>query len=91
MLKKKRLRKRIKKKEDKDKKDVSAETGVKIDLEGITDRIIKLPLPGSYYGNFIRMAKKSGIMVAAEQKVYDLKNKKEDTVADGASMSVTWK
>lgn len=45
-------KKEDKKKEDKDKKDVSAETVVKIDQEGITDRIIKLPLPGSYYGGF---------------------------------------
>ncbi len=30
----------------------STETVVKIDQEGITDRIIKLPLPGSYYGGF---------------------------------------
>lgn len=82
-------KKEDKKKEDKDKKDVSTETGVKIDLEGITDRIIKLPLPGSYYGNFYSDGEKVWYYGRGGTKVYDLKKQKEDTVADGASMSVT--
>ena len=70
---------RDKKKEDKDKKDVSTETGIKIDLEGITDRIIKLPLPGSYYGNFYSDGEKVWYYGRGGTKVYDLKKQKEDT------------
>lgn len=71
-----------------DKKEASAGPEVKIDFEGIADRIIQLPLPGSRYGNYYSDGEKVYYHGRGGTKVYDLKKQKEESVADGASMSV---
>lgn len=75
------------------KKDAKAETtpvsSVKFDPEGITERIVRLPLAASYYGNFYSNGKKVYYGSSGGTKVYDLEAQKEETVADGASMTVT--
>lgn len=75
----------------KDKKDVQPETSksVKIDIDGISDRIIKLPLKASYYDNFYSDGNKIYYSNSGTVKVFDLKDKKESVVASGASMDVT--
>lgn len=63
-------------------------TVVEIDFDGISDRIIQLPLNGSYYGNFYSDGNKVYYWTRGGTKVYDLKKQKEETVAEGASMDV---
>ncbi len=61
---------------------------VRIDFEGIADRIVKLPLPPSYYSNLYSDGERVYYYTAGGTKAYDLKTKKEETVADGAVMKV---
>lgn len=61
---------------------------MKIDMDGISDRIIQLPLAGSRYGNFYADGNKVYYFGRGGTKVYDLEKQKEESVADGASMSV---
>ena len=75
------------KKEEK-KETASGVPAVKIDIEGISDRIIQLPLAGSYYFNFYADGNKVYYYTRGGTKVYDLDKQKEDIVAEGASMSV---
>lgn len=78
-------------KKDDDKKDMKkddAAPAVQIDIDGITERIIKLPLSGSYYGNFYSDGDKVYYWGRGGTKVFDLKKQKEDIIADGASMAV---
>lgn len=70
------------------KKDELATAVVKIDFDGITDRIVKLPVSPSYYGNFYSDGNKVYYWGRGGTKVFDLKEQKEDVVADGASMGV---
>lgn len=71
------------------KKETAPEsTVVKIDMDGISDRIIQLPLAGSRYGNFYADGNKVYYWGRGGMKVYDLEKQKEESVADGASMSV---
>ena len=39
-------------KKEEARKDELATSAVKIDFDGITDRVVKLPVSPSYYGNF---------------------------------------
>lgn len=72
------------------KKETTSETlAVKIDVEGLSDRIIQLPLAGSRYFNFYADGNKVYYFGRGGTKVYDLEKQKEDIVADGATMSVT--
>ena len=72
------------------KKETTSETlAVKIDVEGISDRIIQLPLAGSRYFNFYADGNKVYYFGRGGTKVYDLEKQKEDVVADGASMYIT--
>lgn len=71
-----------------DKKDVSAAGAVRFDADGITERILKLPLPGSYYGAFYSDGQKVWYYSKGGTKVFDLKKQKEESVADDAIMSV---
>lgn len=75
------------KKADTKKEDASAPI-VKIDFDGIADRLIKLPISPSYYGNFYSDGNKVYYWGRGGTKVYDLKKQKEEVVADGASMGV---
>ena len=83
---------KVKKEEPKKeaKRETASETPVvKIDVEGISERIVQLPLAGSRYGNFYGDGNKVYYFGRGGTKVYDLDKQKEDVVADGASMSVT--
>lgn len=62
---------------------------VKIDLEGIADRIIQLPLKGASYHNFYSNGHQVYYWTRGGTKVYDLKKQKEETVTEGASMGIT--
>ncbi len=66
----------------------SAAPSVRFDAEGISDRIVRLPLPGGYYGNFYSDGKKVYYGTRGGTKLYDLENQKEETVADNATMQV---
>ncbi|MDD2438527.1 MAG: PDZ domain-containing protein, partial [Massilibacteroides sp.] len=61
---------------------------LKIDPEGLNERIVKLPLPGGRYGNFYSDGKKVYYSGKGGTFVYDLKKQKEEMVADGADMGV---
>lgn len=75
------------KKADVQKKDST--NNVKIDIDGITDRIIKLPVPAGYYWSFYSDGTKVYYNKQGGVAVYDLKAQKEETIADGASMFIS--
>jgi tricorn protease len=62
---------------------------VKFDPDGILDRIVKLPLAGGRYGNLYSDGKKVYYYARGATSAYDLAGQKEETVAEGAYMSVT--
>lgn len=64
----------------------SAMPAVRFDAAGISDRIVRLPLPGGYYGNFYSDGKKVYYSTRKSTKVYDLESRKEETVAENATM-----
>ena len=76
-------------KKDNPKKDEKEELSVKVDADGIFGRIIKLPLPAGMYRNFYSDGKKVYYGSGRDTKAFDLKTQKEETVAEGASFSVT--
>ena len=71
------------------KKDEKEEAIVKVDADGIFGRIIKLPLPAGMYRNFFSDGKKVYYGSGRDTKAFDLKTQKEETVAEGASFSIT--
>lgn len=73
-----------------DKKEVTDASLVKFDPDGITDRIVRLPLSPSYYGNFYSDGNKVYYWGRGGTKMYDLASQKEESIADGASMDVTY-
>lgn len=73
-----------------DKKEVADASLVKFDPDGITDRIVRLPLSPSYYGNFYSDGNKVYYWGRGGTKMYDLVSQKEESIADGASMDVTY-
>ena len=73
-----------------DKKEVADTSLVKFDPDGITDRIVRLPLSPSYYGNFYSDGNKVYYWGRGGTKMYDLASQKEESIADGASMDVTY-
>lgn len=78
----------IKKDDTKKETAPAADVTVKIDPEGITDRIIKLPVAGSRYSGFYSDGKKVFYFGRGGTKLFDLEKQKEEDVADGASMYV---
>lgn len=71
------------------KEETSEEdTSVRIDIDGIADRIVKLPLSPSYYAHFYSDGNKVYYYTSGGTKAYDLKTKKEETIAEGAIMYV---
>lgn len=74
------------KKDDEKKKE--DDKSVKIDFDGITERIIKLPLSPSYYWNFYSDGSRVYYNRSGSTYMYDLKSQKEDMVAEGASMYI---
>ena len=79
-----------KKEEDKKgtEKKTEAIASVKIDPEGLVDRIIKLPTPAGRYQNFYSDGKKVFYTRGKSTYCYDLDMQKEEVVAEDASMSV---
>jgi len=72
-------------------KSSSAEIkAIKIDTEGISDRLIRIPGATGYYGSFYSNGKKIWFTRGGSTLVYDLENQKEETVAEGARMGVEW-
>ncbi|MDH6307189.1 tricorn protease [Dysgonomonas sp. PFB1-18] len=62
---------------------------VKIDFDGITDRIVKLPIAPSYYWGFYSDGDKVYYNKPGNAMMYDLKKQKEETIADqGASIHI---
>lgn len=62
---------------------------VKIDPENLPGRIVKLPLPAGMYRNFYSDGKKVYYSGTGGLKAFDLRSQKEETVAEGASVTVT--
>ncbi|MDR2234155.1 MAG: PDZ domain-containing protein [Tannerella sp.] len=71
--------------DDAKKVDSSA---VKIDTDGLTDRIVRIPTASGNYNNFYSDGKKVFYMRGGTTYAYDLEGQKEDMVAEGASMYV---
>ena len=70
-------------------KKPEGEVVVKIDPENLPARIIKLPLAAGSYRNFYSDGNKVYYSAAGGTKAFDLKTQKEETVADGASFTLT--
>ena len=70
-------------KKEETRKEELATSVVKIDFDGITDRVVKLPVSPSYYGNFYSDGNKVYYWGRGGTRVFDLKEQKEDVVADG--------
>lgn len=78
------------KKDDVGKKDEAkpAAAVVKIDPDGLAGRIVKLPLPGSNYGNFYSDGGKVYYWGRGATHLYDLKKQKEELIVEGALLSI---
>lgn len=61
---------------------------VAIDVDGIADRILKVPVPAGRYGNFYSDGEKVYYTRGNSTYFYDLDEQKEELVAEGALMSV---
>jgi len=72
--------------EEADKKGGPVE--VKIDADGLSQRLVKLPLKAGYYGGFHSDGKKVWYSSMAGTEVFDLASGKNETVAPGAMMAV---
>ncbi|MDR1675609.1 MAG: PDZ domain-containing protein [Tannerella sp.] len=59
-----------------------------IDVEGLADRIVRIPVSAGQYGNFYSDGKKVYYTRGGSTYLYDLNERKEESVADGASMTV---
>ncbi|MDF9830587.1 S41 family peptidase [Parabacteroides sp. PF5-6] len=77
------------KKEEPKKEEAAAAVAVKFDPDGILDRIIKLPLAGGRYNNLYSDGKKVYYFSRGATQAYDLAKQKEETVAEGAYMTIT--
>lgn len=65
----------------------AASNAVKIDTEGLTERILKLPLPGSFYRDFYSDGKDVYFYTRGGMKKFNLKSQEQTTVAN-ARMTV---
>lgn len=62
---------------------------VKIDTEGLTDRIVRVPVSASFYRGFYMNDDKLYYTKGGSVNMYDLKKQKEEVLVEDASMSVT--
>ena len=69
--------------EDEAKAGASA---MKVDIEGIGDRIVRVPVPGGNYFNLYSDGERVYYFTRAGMKMYDLKNRKEETIGEPAMM-----
>lgn len=61
---------------------------VRIDPEGLCERIVQLPVPGGRYGNFYCDGRRVYYSGRRATNVFDLETQKEETVADDARMRI---
>ncbi len=61
---------------------------VKIDADGISDRVVKLPVPTGFYRGFYMNNHKVYYNRGGTVAMYDLNKQKEEIIAEGASMSI---
>ena len=61
---------------------------VKIDTDGLADRIVRLSVASGNYSNFYSDGKKVFYARGGSTYAYDLDSRKEDTVIEGATMSI---
>lgn len=66
----------------------TAAATVRIDPEGIGDRIVRLPVAGAWYRNLSSDGRRVYYAVRGDTKVFDLDTGKEEMVAEGASMEI---
>lgn len=64
---------------------------VKIDIENIGSRLIKIPVQTGFYRNLYMNENKIYYTRNGSSYLYDLKRQNEETVADGASMTIQFK
>ncbi|MDR2915035.1 MAG: PDZ domain-containing protein [Tannerella sp.] len=76
-----------KKKED-DKKGDKPVKNVVIDTDGLSDRIVRIPVGSGFYGSFYSDGSKVYYSRGGSMFMYDLDKNKEDQIADGARMWV---
>ena len=69
-----------------EKKDSTVQ--VKIDIEGITERSVRLPVDDGSYWNFYMDGDKIFYSKNGNTMAFDLKTQKEETIVEGASMHV---
>ncbi|MDR1331397.1 MAG: PDZ domain-containing protein [Tannerella sp.] len=70
------------------KDDRAAAADVRIDTDGLADRIVKIPVAAGNYGNFYSDGKKVYYVRGNSTYACDLDTGKEDVVAEGAAMTV---
>lgn len=71
------------------KTEASNAPTVRIDPDGISGRIVRLPLPTSWYANIYSDGHRVWYYSGGSTKVFDLATQKEETVAERASMEVS--
>ena len=69
--------------EDEAKAGASA---MKVDIEGIGDRIVRVPVPGGNYFNLYSDGERVYYFTRTGMKMYDLKSRKEETIGEPAMM-----
>ena len=77
----------IKKRAD-EEAESSTESKVVINPEGLPGRLLKLPIAAGNYYQLYSDGKKVWYFAGGSTKAFDLEEQKEETVAEGASMSV---
>ncbi|MDR3285889.1 MAG: PDZ domain-containing protein, partial [Prevotellaceae bacterium] len=76
------------KKDNTKKEDTEKEISVKIDIDGIGERIIKLPVEAGNYDDFYSNGKKVWYRSRGTLKVFDIEKQKEDIIAEHTRMIV---
>lgn len=76
--------------EDKKEEKKDSTINVSFNFEGITERVVKLPVSTGYYHSFYMDAGKVYYSRGGNTHMYDLSKHKEETIAEGASMSVDY-
>ena len=76
--------------EDKKEEKKDSTVNVSFNFEGITERVVKLPVSTGYYHSFYMDADKVYYSRGGNTHMYDLSKHKEETIAEGASMSVDY-
>lgn len=74
---------------DEEKKEEATDNAIRIDTDGLEDRIIKIPVQASRYSNFYADGQRIYYYSRGGTKLYNLAEQKEEDVADGAQMFVT--